>query len=81
VSTSRFLSVSVSVWTLAVIASFGARLALVSAPMSLTEGLAWGFVAGAPAAIVVAVFRSPSSSTIAQVLYDAEHTGDTTRRS
>jgi len=76
VSLNRLLTVTVTGWAILVLGSVGARVALLSSPMSVTESIAWLFVAFAPAAVVLSIFRGPSSPTVAQVLYDVEHTKD-----
>jgi hypothetical protein len=66
-------------WIVAIALAGGARLMLVDWPVSLFEGVAWCLLAGAPAGLALALFRDPSSSTIAQVLYEAEHPVDRSR--
>ncbi len=75
-SPTRIVVVSVTAWTVIVVAALSARALLVSLPFSPAESLIWLFLSVGPAAVFVSIYRGASSSTIAQVLYDAEHTRD-----
>jgi hypothetical protein len=80
VSLNQKLMGGVSAWGSVLFVAIAARVALFTGPPSLGEVLAWIFVASAPIAIFLVIFRSAASSTIAGVLYDADHTADAGRK-
>jgi hypothetical protein len=80
VSVSRLFVVSITAWTAIVLATLGARAALVSVPISFTESIVWLFLSFAPAAVFLLLPRGGSSSSIAQVLYNTEHADDKAAR-
>ena len=66
----------VSAWGSVLFVAIAARVALFTWPPSMGEVLAWIFVASAPVAIFLVIFRGATSATIAGVLYDADHAAD-----
>ena len=70
-SLTRFHLLSIGGWLCALIALLVARSWL-EAPISGVETAGWLVLAAAPIVLLLTVFRGSASSTIAQVLYDAE---------
>lgn len=71
----RLLSVAIAAWIAIVLLALIARLTFPAA-FSFNESLVWLFVGIAPAATLFSLMRSAPSTSIAQVLYDAEHPAD-----
>ena len=69
----RFLLVSAAVWLVTVLGALAARSALIPAPVPFTELAGWLFLACTPGAIALIFIRGMASTSIAQVLYNAEH--------
>jgi hypothetical protein len=65
-------------WFMAVVLALSVRAAL-GVPPSFVEAAAALAVALAPALMVLTVFRGAPPQTIAEVLYDAEHTKNAAR--
>jgi hypothetical protein len=73
VSLSRFHFIALGGWFMAVILTVAVRTAI-GLPPSFVEAVAALAIALAPALMVMTVFRGAPPQTIAEVLYDAEHT-------
>jgi hypothetical protein len=73
VSLSRFHFIALGGWFMAVILTVAVRTAI-GLPPSFVEAIAALAIALAPALMVMTVFRGAPPQTIAEVLYDAEHT-------
>jgi hypothetical protein len=76
VSLARVFVVFATIWSVGVSVALTARALFVSVPFAPTEGLIWLFAGLGPVAVFFSIYRGASSSTIACVLYDAEHAGD-----
>ncbi len=72
----RFLNATIMGWPLAVSSALAGRAAFVSPGLSPVELAGWVFLGCAPVAIALAVARGGATSSVAQVLYDAEHVDD-----
>jgi len=79
VSLSRFHFIALGGWFMAVILTVAVRTAL-GLPPSFVEAMGALAIALAPALMVMTVFRGAPPQTIAEVLYDAEHTRSLTRQ-
>lgn len=77
-SLGRFHFVAVSGWFVAVILTVAVRTAI-GLPPSFIEGMAALAIALAPALMVMTVFRGAPPQTVAEILYDAEHTRNVAR--
>ncbi len=73
-STNRLRVVVVAGWFAALIAMLGAGVAL-GVPATLTQTVEVFLVGCIPAMVLLKVFRGAPPPTVAQVLYDADHTG------
>jgi hypothetical protein len=73
---TRSCPIAVAAWAAVVLALLGSRAVLLATPISVAEVAGWLVLAAAPPAILRVVFRGASSS-IAQVLYDTEHSAET----
>ena len=62
-------------WPIVVLGALAARAAVVGAPISGTEYAGWLFLGCAPGAIALMIVRGLPPRSVAQVLYDTEHTG------
>ena len=72
-SLGRFHVVALGGWFIAVILTVAVRTAI-GLPPSFIEGMAALAIALAPALMVMTVFRGAPPQTVAEILYDAEHT-------
>jgi hypothetical protein len=63
----------IAAWAGFVLALAIVRVAALSSPVSVPEIAAWLFLGGAPVIAASLMGRGAESSTMAQVLYDAEH--------
>jgi hypothetical protein len=72
VSLSRFHFIALGGWFMAIILTVAVRTAM-GLPPSFIEAVAALAVALAPGLVVMTVFRGAPPQTIAEVLYDAEH--------
>ncbi len=72
-STNRFLILALAGWSVAIAASFSARMVLIASALSPVEGVAWLVGTVGPMVLLASIVRGASSRTIAQVLYDTEH--------
>ena len=77
-SLNRFHFIAVGGWLMAVTLTMIVRTTL-GVPPSVWEAIAAFSVAVAPALLVLTVFRGAPPQTIAEVLYDAEHTANPVR--
>jgi hypothetical protein len=75
---TRFHFIAVGGWLMAIILAMSVRATL-GVPLFAWEGAAALGVAIAPALMILMVFRGAPPQTIAQVLYDAEHTTNPVR--
>jgi len=80
VSTQRLFISAIVGWSFAVLSALGARTAFINSSPSVVESVGWVFLGCAPVAIALVILRGRSTGTIAQVLYEAEQTGDASRR-
>jgi hypothetical protein len=78
VSLSRFHFIALGGWFMAVILTVAVRTAI-GLPPSFIEGMAALAIALAPALMVMTVFRGAPPQTVAEILYDAEHTRNVAR--
>jgi hypothetical protein len=79
-SLNRFHVLSIAGWSFVILAALLARLGWFEQPLSALEGLVWLVLGLAPVVMLLTVFRGAASSTIAQVLYDAEQTAPSATR-
>ena len=75
VAIKPFFISSFTGWPIAVVAALVGRAAAVGAPISSMEYAAWLFLGCAPGAVALMIVRGLPSRSIAEVLYDAEHSG------
>lgn len=67
-------------WFVAVLGTFGTRIAVAGLPLSVTETASWLALLMLPALTFVSVFRGAPPPTIAEVIYAADHSGDRTSK-
>lgn len=77
---TRLLTVSIAAWEAVVVASVFVRTTMLSNPFSATEVAAWLLLAAGPIIVATFIVRGAESSSIAQVLYNAERAPATTVR-
>ena len=77
-SLGRFHFIALGGWFVAVILTVAVRTAI-GLPPSFIEGMAAFAIALAPALMVMTVFRGAPPQTVAEILYDAEHTRNVAR--
>jgi hypothetical protein len=77
---NRLPAVAVVGWVASVAVSFITRVTVLASPFSGAELAGWVFLAAAPAAVVLAVFRETAPS-IVQVLHDAGQASNARSRS
>lgn len=70
--TRTFLNLT-SAWIALIVTALMTRVVLIDAPATWTEYTGWMFLAWAPVLIAIRLFRGLAPSSIAKVLYDAEH--------
>ncbi len=63
-------------WPIAVLSALAMRIALVSPGLAVPEYAGWLFLGCAPMAIALLIARRQPTRSVAQVIYDAEHTAD-----
>ena len=73
---STFHKLAISYWIAAVILVAGVTLAS-GADITAGRIFALFLLAGIPPVVMVMVFRGAPEQTIGEILYDAEHAGDT----
>lgn len=72
-SLNRTHAITVVGWIALVVASLSVRLTIAAGSLSRAEGLAWFAMGVLPLITLLLVFRGAAPPTIAQVLYDTEH--------
>ena len=77
-SLTRFHFMALGGWFMAIVLTLSVRAAL-GLPPSIAEAAAALAVALAPAFMILTVFRGAPPQTVAEVLYDAEHTRNVAR--
>lgn len=75
-SLTRMHVIATAAWLVLVTGTLGFRMATSGAP-ALGESLGWLLVGTLPVLVLLRVFRGAPPETVAQVLYNTEHAGDT----